>query len=272
MSISAFAFTLMNVTAKKMTHFNAFELVCFRSIGTLIFTTPYLLHHRIPILGTHKKLLFTRSLVGFISMSMFFLSLHYLPVGSAVTLRYLSPIFAAVFSIILLKEKIAPIRWLFFFIAFSGVVILKYVDIQINFIGLGFILISALFGGLVYVTINKIGDKEHSYTIVNYFMIFNVIVGGFLSLFDWTTPTKEDILPLLSLGIYGFFGQLYMTKAFQTSDVNKVAPIKYLEVIFTVMIGVSFFNETYPLFSLIGIGLIILGLILNIFYKKSKTG
>ena len=269
MSISAFAFTLMNVTAKKMTHFNAFELVCFRSIGTLIFTAPYLLHQKISFIGSHKKLLFTRSLVGFISMSMFFLSLHYLPVGSAVTLRYLSPIFAAVFSIILLKEKIAPIRWLFFLIAFSGVVILKYVDIRINFIGLGFILISALFGGLVYVTINKIGDKEHPYTIVNYFMIFNVIVGGLLSLFDWTMPTKKDILPLLSLGVFGFFGQLYMTRAFQTSDVTKVAPIKYLEVIFTVMIGVSFFNESYSFSSLIGISFIIIGLMLNIVYKKA---
>lgn len=268
MLISTIAFTLMNVTAKKMAYYNAYQLVFFRSLGTLIFTSSYLAYFKIPFFGNNQKLLLLRAFVGLMSMSFFFMSLHYLPVGSAVTLRYLSPIFAAIFSIYLLKEKIIPVQWFFFLIAFTGVVVLKYADIQINLIGLAIIITSALFGGLVYIVINKIGDSENPFTIVNYFMMFATIVGGIIAIFNWKTPPLEDYLPLFSLGVYGFFGQLYMTKALQIDSINKIAPVKYMEVIFTVLVGISFFDETYTLWSLLGISMIILGLVLNLTFRK----
>lgn len=99
-------------------------------------------------------------------------------------------------------------------------------------------------------------------------MLVATIVGGLISIFFWKTPSLEDYLPLLSLGIYGFFGQLYMTKALQIDSINKIAPVKYMEVIFTVLVGISFFDESYTLWSLLGISMIILGLVLNIVYKK----
>lgn len=269
MVISAIAFTLMNVTAKKLTHFGTYQIVFFRSLGTLIFTASFLLYNRISFFGSEKKLLLLRSFVGFISMSFFFMSLKYLPVGSAVTLRYLAPIFAAVIAVIILKERILFKQWLFAILAFSGVIVLKYADIQINTIGLAIILVSAFFGGMVYIAINKIGTREHPITVVNHFMLFCVLIGGILSFFDWEPTSKSDFLPLFSLGIYGFFGQLYMTKAFQIEVVNRIAPIKYLEVIFTVSIGIILFKETYTFWSLLGIVMILSGLILNIIFKKN---
>ena len=268
MLISTLAFTLMNVTAKRLAYYNTYQLVFFRSLGTLVFTSSYLIYHKIPLFGHNRKLLFFRAFVGLISMSMFFLSLHYLPVGTAVTLRYLSPIFAAVFSVFLLKQHIRLKQWLFFLIAFAGVVILKYTDIQINVTGLLIIVTSAVFGGLVYIAINKIGTSEHPVTIVNFFMMFATIVGGSIAVFNWETPPQQDYLPLLSMGVYGFFGQLYMTKALQIDTINKIAPIKYTEVIFTILIGISFLNETYTVWSILGIAMILTGLSLNILLKE----
>lgn len=268
MIISAFAFTLMNVTAKQLVYYDTYQIVFFRSLGSLIFTTGFIIYHKLPLIGNNNKLLILRSFVGFMSMSLFFMSLKYLPVGSAVTLRYLAPIFAAILAIFILKERIIPIQWLFFIIAFAGVVILKSSDLQINTTGLVLILNSAFFGGLVYIVINKIGKTEHPITVVNYFMVFCTIIGGLLSIFNWKTPLTKDWLPLFMLGIYGFFGQLYMTKAFQIASLNIIAPIKYVEVIFTVIIGILLFKEVYTIWSLLGIIMIISGLVLNILYKK----
>jgi len=268
MIISTFAFTLMNVTAKHLIYYDTYQIVFFRSLGSLIFTTGFIIYYKIPLIGNNNKVLILRSFVGFMSMSLFFMSLNYLPVGSAVTLRYLAPIFAAILAIFILKEKVISIQWLFFIIAFSGVVILKSSDIQINSFGLAIILTSAFFGGLVYIVINKIGNTEHPITIVNYFMIFCTIIGGILSIYNWKTPLTKDWLPLFMLGVYGFFGQLYMTKAFQIGTVNIISPIKYVEVIFTVIVGVLLFNEVYNIWSLLGIVMIISGLVLNIIYKK----
>ena len=72
---------------------------------------------------------------------------------------------------------------------------------------------------------------------------------------------------MLLLGVFGYFGQVFMTKAFQTASTNQVAPLKYIEVIFTVLFGLFIFKEIYTLWSIVGILLIIGGLILNVIYK-----
>jgi len=269
MLLSTFAFTLLNVTVKKLVHYDTYELVFFRSLGSLVFTTAFIIHYKLPLIGNNNKLLLLRSFVGLMSMSLFFMSMKYLPVGTAVTLRYLSPIFGAILAVFLLKEKIIPIQWLFFIIAFGGVIILKFSEIKIDSLGLSLILGSAFFGGLVYILLNKIGTTEHPLTVVNYFMVFSTVIGGILSIFNWKTPQKEDLIPLFAMGLFGFYGQLYMTKAFQLATVNIIAPLKYIEVIFSVVVGVILLNEIYDLWSLIGILMIVLGLVLNIIYKKN---
>jgi drug/metabolite transporter (DMT)-like permease len=59
-----------------------------------------------------------------------------------------------------------------------------------------------------------------------------------------------------------------MTKAFQANETNLLAPLKYLEIIFTIIIGVFWFQEIYNLYTVLGIILILVGLIYNLFLKK----
>jgi drug/metabolite transporter (DMT)-like permease len=270
MSISALAFALLNVFVKKLGDFNVYQIVFFRSIGSLIFTIPYLLKNKISFLGNKKVLLVARGLIGFSGMTLFFMAIKHMSMGSAVSIRYISPIFAALFALLLLKEKIKPIQWLCFGIAFLGVVLLKGFDNQINNIGLTLAVISAIFTGLVPIIIRKIGTKDHPIVIVNYFMIISAIIGGLLAINNWKNPIGIEWLLLLSLGVFGYFGQVYMTKALQSSEINQIAPLKYIEVIFTMIIGAIWLQETYSLLSLFAILLIIVGLVLNVMVKQSK--
>ncbi|WP_028282135.1 DMT family transporter [Olleya marilimosa] len=267
MTISALAFALLNVLVKQSGNFNVNQVVFFRSIGTLFFTIPYLIKNKINFLGNKKQLLIARGVVGCVAMTLFFMSLNHLSMGSAVSIRYISPIFAAFFAVFLVKEHIKYFQWFCFLLAFMGVVILKGFDSNIDTIGLLYALLSAVFTGLVYIIIRKIGNSDHPIVIVNYFMIISAIIGGVLSIKHWTNPQGLEWLLLLSLGIFGYFGQVYMTKALQTTEVNQVAPLKYIEVVFTMLIGAIWFKEIYTLISLLGIILIIVGLTLNIVLK-----
>ena len=99
-------------------------------------------------------------------------------------------------------------------------------------------------------------------------MIFAFIFGGIMSLHTWKTPNLNEWILLLSLGVFGYVGQLFMTKAFQTNETNTVAPLKYLEIIFTLFIGVFWFEEIYNIYTLLGIFLILLGLVYNLYLKR----
>jgi drug/metabolite transporter (DMT)-like permease len=211
-----------------------------------------------------------RGLVGVTAMSSFFMSLKYLPVGTAVSLRYMAPIFAAIFAVLFLKENIKPMQWLFFIISFLGVMILKGFDDHLNVFGLILVLIAAIFSGLVYTIISKIGTGDHPVVVVNYFMIIATIIGGVLSISNWKNPVGIEWVLLFSLGVFGYFGQVFMTKAFQTAATNQVAPLKYLEVVFTLIFAILWLNEVYTIWSILGIILIITGLVLNVLYKVKK--
>lgn len=267
MVLSTIAFTGMNGLLKYLTQYSGYQLVFFRSLGSLFFTFGFLISKGIPILGTNRKLLLLRGVLGSTSMLLFFIAVHYMPIGSAVALRYIAPIFAAVFAILFLREKVRPIQWIFFVVAFVGVLVLKGFDDTISPIGLILVLSASVLSGLVYIVIRKIGLSEHPVVIVNYFMCIATIVGGIGAIFTWVTPKATDFVLLFSLGIFGYYGQIFMTKAFQMGETNVIAPIKYVEVVFAIIVGVGFLGETYSVWSFVGIALIISGLLLNLWYK-----
>ncbi|WP_262493275.1 MULTISPECIES: DMT family transporter [Maribacter] len=268
MIISTFSFSLMNSFVKYLNHYPTFEIVFFRAIGSLVLGTALILIKGIPIFGNSRKLMIYRALVGLTAMSLFFMSLQYLPVGTAVSLRYLAPIYAAMFAVFLLKEKLKPIQWFLFLFAFAGVLVLKGFDQNINTTGLLLVLAASVFSGLVYVLIRKIGNSDHPLVIVNYFMFTGTVIGGLLSINNWINPEGMDWLILLSLGVFGFFGQIFMTKAFQIAKTNLVAPLKYIEVIFTIMVGIFWFGDIYSLWSLLGILMIVAALVTNVLVGK----
>lgn len=269
MLISTLSFAGMNALVKYLVEINAFELVFFRCLGSLVISMVYLKVNNISFIGNQNKLLIGRSIAGVISMALFFTAIKIVPFGTTITLRYLAPIFAAAMAIFFLKERVKPIQWLFFALSFFGVLLIKGFDSRVSGFGLTLILASAFFSGLVYIYLRAIGERDHPVVVVNYFMAIAALVGGILCIPYWTTPTLAQLPILLSLGIFGYGGQLYMTKAFQIEKANKVAPMKYLEAAFAIIIGWLWFGEAYSFLGMIGIGLVILGMLLNLMTKST---
>lgn len=271
MSLGALAFTIMNTMVKHLAEFNVYEIVFFRGLGSLLITMALIYRLKLPVFGNQKKLLVIRAITGTSSMTLFFASMKYLSAATAVSLRYLAPIFSAIFAIYFLRERIKLPQWLFFIISFTGVLILKGFDANVSNIGLGLIMAAAVLSGLVYISISKIGQRDHPLVIINYFMFTATAFGGIMAIPYWQSPQGLDWAFLATLGIFGFVGQFFMTKAFQIAANNLVAPLKYLEVLFTGIIGFLWLGETYTVWSLLGIVLIVTGLVSNVVYKSRRN-
>lgn len=267
MLISTLSFACMNALVKYLVSFPTLQIVFFRALGSLMITFIYLKKQRINQWGNQKQLLIYRGIVGVTSMILFFWGVHYISVGSAVTLRYIAPLFAGLLAVIYLKETIKPLQWLFFISAFFGVYLIKNYDASGSNFGVFLVLLAAFFSAVVYILISKIGNKDHPVVVVHYFMLIATLVGGVGSLFFWRSPSLYELILLLSLGIFGFFGQLYMTKAFQNAEAHMVAPFKYVEVIFTMLFGVFILHENYELLHIVGTFLVIVSLVFNVLYK-----
>ena len=265
--ISSIAFTAMNVLIKQVSRLPAFELVFFRSIGTLGFVYFLLLKNKIPPFGSKRPILFLRAITGVASLSMYFWALKTMQVGTATSLRYMSPIFAAILSVIILKEKMKPIQWALFLLAFIGVIIIKGFNFDVSLLGLSAILGSAFLVGLVFVLIRKIGTSEHYLVIIFYFMFLAFLLSGIICLFHWETPKGMEWFYLLASGVAGFIGQITMTQALQMEETNAIVPFKYSEIIFTLIAGWMLFGEQQNFYSLLGIACILIAVLSNTLIK-----
>lgn len=271
MLLSTFAFALMNALIKYLIHFPTFELVFFRSLGTLVLTFFLLRSQKISFRPNCLKLLILRGILGVTSMSLFFLAAHYIPIGSAVTIRYIAPLFGGILAVWLLKEKIFPLQWLFYLLAFGGVVLIKGFDTSISLFGVSMVILAAFFSAMVYIVISKIGQQDHPLLVVFFFMGIATITGLVGSFQHFIVPNGTELSLLLLLGLLGYFGQYYMTKAFQNGAASKVAPVKYVEVIFTLSFGVYLFDEVYTLTNIAGIIIVISSLTASVLYKAKRV-
>lgn len=270
MLIATASFAVMNLIAKNLSDLHAMQIVFYRCLGTFVFIFPYMLYMRVSIIGNNPKFLVIRAVIGIISLATFFFAIQRMPLGSAISIRYLGPIFGACFAYYFLKEKISGKQWFCFGIAFLGVIVLKGVDIRIDNLGLLLAFISALFVGMVFVLIRYLGDKEHYLTIINYFMVISILVSLFFIPY-WVVPPTEKYFSIFSIGIFGLIGQVFMTKAFQKEETNVLAPFKYMELVYALFLTYFIFGETYSAYAMIGMSLIILGMLLNLYVKNTQN-
>jgi drug/metabolite transporter (DMT)-like permease len=260
----------MNVMAKELSEMHPLQVVFLRAFGSFVFIFPYMVYRRISIVGSNPKILLARSLVGVVSLATFFIALQRIPLGSAVSIRYLGPIFGAVLAWFYLKERVSPLQWISFAIAFLGVIIIKGFDLRIDYLSLGLMLTSAFFLGMVFVLIRYLSDKEHYLTIINYFMIVCMLVGLCFAQY-WRMPLAGEWPSVIGIGIFGLIGQVFMTIAFKHSEASVLAPFKYMELVYALILGYLFFGEGYTLLPMLGIILIVIGMVLNIYGKEKYS-
>lgn len=264
MVYSVAAFALMNLTVKYLDRFPATELVFFRSVVSLALSLGLLWKKRIPIWGVNKKFLLMRGVFGVTALTLFFYTLQRMPLSSAVLIQYLSPLFTAFFAQYFLKEKMTPLQWGYFFLAFLGVAIVKGFDPTISTTLLIAGVMSAVFSGLAYNAVRVLRHTDHPVVVVLYFPLVATPVMGIITWFNWVQPEGWDWLLMLLMGIFTQIGQLNMTKSYQSAQLGQVAGIKYLGLFFALGFDLVLFGIVPNWMSLLGMAVTILAVLLNL--------
>ena len=266
MLISVGCFAGVNLMIKFLPNIPATELVLFRSIITLAISYTLLRRRKINPWGNDKKWLLIRGIAGTTALTIFFYTIQKMPLSAAVTIQYLSPFFTAFIAGFLLGEKTRWAQWGFFVLSFAGIVIVKGSSAQIptDLLLLG--VVSSIFSGFAYNAIRKLKDEAPLVVVMYFPLVATPVMIGF-SFFNWTTPVGIEWLLLIAVGILTQFAQVYMTKAYQSSEVNTVAPLKYIGVIFALTWDILLFDFVPNGTMFLGIAMVIGGVLLNLQYK-----
>lgn len=267
MLMASLSFGLMNVSVKFVHQMPVSEVVFFRAVVQILLSVVILLQLKQSPWGKNPKLLGLRGLFGSIGLFCYFYTLQVMPLGNAIVIHYLSPILTTLVAVALGDEQNHPLSYLFFAICLMGVVVVNGVSQDVTLAGVLAGLGGALFSAFAYNTIRRLKNLENPNVVVFYFPLItlplSLLVGG---LYDdaWRWPVGIEWIWLLMTGVTTQLGQFFMTRAYQSDKASNVSAISYAGILWGAGFGVFLFGEHYKWLQFVGMGMVLLGMLLNV--------
>lgn len=273
MIVAAIGFATMGALVKVgATKFSSAELVFYRSAFGLFAVYVYIFAKKLPLKTPVMRKQMWRAVVGFISLALFFYAIAHLPLATAITLNYTSPLFLALFMPFLLqnehKNHNAKIQlYGAVVLGFIGVVLLLKPTLHSNDALAGALgLASGIGAAVAYINVKQLGNlNEPDWRTVYYFTLVSTIASGAWMLIQNFKPINWHDLPTLAgLGVSATIAQLAMTRAYRTGHTLTVASLAYLTVVLASFFGVIFWHEQLSVSEWLAICIIVLSGIISV--------
>ena len=265
MILSVTLFTAMTAMIKAADRIPAGQAVFFRSVLTIPILLAWFGAQRQvrSALGTsdwkgHAR----RGVVGTVAMGLSFAGLRFLPLPEVTALGFVSPILIVIFAAFMLGERVRLIRLSAVAVGLIGVAVILSPRLsaegdQHELIGAAIVLSAAACAALAQIFVKRMTGTESPYAIVFYFAVTSTLISFLTVPFGWVVPRGIEWVWMLGAGLLGLGGQLLLTQSYRHAEVSVLAPFTYVSMLWSVLIGWTFFDEAPTVPMLVGAGLII---------------
>ena len=273
MLVSALAFALMSSCVKLVSTYGipVFEIVAARAIVSLLISYVDVKRKGISIWGNNKQLLVARGVAGSLALVCVYYAVATLPLAEATILQYMHPVFTAILALVFLRERVQASTAICIACCILGLGLIVSPSLSVEsaaalpMFSVVVALLGALGSAVAYVIVKRLSKTEDSSVIIFYFPLIALPFSLFLLGDDFVMPNTEALFLLLFVGIFTQIGQIGLTKSMQTVAAGKATAYSYVQVVFSIILGVFLFNEIPSGWTLAGGALIIIGALINVF-------
>ncbi len=216
-------------------------------------------------------LLLTRSIMGTMGILGNFYAVDHLNIADASMLNKLSPFFAVIFSIFILKEKPKVIQVLGVIIAFVGSLFIIKPSMDFSHTVPALVgMIGGLGAGVAYTCVRALGNRGvKGPLIVFFFSAFSCIAVLPYLMLHYQHMEWWQIGSLLLAGTAAAGGQFSITAAYTNAPAKEISVYDYSQVIFAAILGFFFFAQIPDVYSVLGY-IIICGISIVMFIYNGK--
>ena len=271
---SAFCFATMNMFVRLSGDLPSIEKSFFRNFVAMIISFLMIIRNKDSFRWEkgNSTLMFIRAFAGTIGILGNFYAVDHLMLSDATMLNKMSPFFAIIFSIFLMKEKVSLSQASIVLGAFIGALfVVKPTFSNVNLFAAGIGFVGGVGAGLAYTCVRKLGTRgEKGSRIVFYFSLFSCLVTLPYMLFDFHPMTFNQLILLLLAGASAAGGQFAITAAYTYAPAKEISVYDYSQVIFAAIYGFIMFNQIPDAYSFLGYLIIIAMAIVMFWYNNRK--
>ena len=259
MIFGSVCFGTMNALVKWTSfHADVWMIIMVRSAVIAFAVAIFAASRGLSLKVSDKRTMLLRCVVGLTAMILYFTALGRIPIGQAVTLQYTAPLFVALLSGRVIREKVEPIIALLVGTAFAGIVLIVSPDLSSIDSDALLALGSGFFAAMAYMYVRELRNTDSASSVVFWFAAFSVVGSVFQALPDVAGLEWKTIAALIGIGIGAGGGQVGITMAYHRANAAWVSAFSYLTVIVATFYGFTLFNESLGASDWLG-GLLIVG-------------
>lgn len=241
--------------------FSAAELVFYRGFVSVLLLGGFIAWRGLPLATPYWREHFVRGLSGFVSLVAYFHAISLIPLATAVTLNYTSPLFLALLLVFWRGEKARPSLYVALAGGFAGVVLLLQPTLTpAQWWGGALGLASGVISSVAYLNVRRLGELgEPEWRTVFYFALWATLGGlpWFVAAGPLHAIDARGWALLLGVGGFGTAAQLCMTAAYKHGKTLVAASLAYTTVMFSSVFGLLLWGESLPWLAWCGIVLIV---------------
>ena len=273
--MAAFGFSLMSLFVKLAGDLPAMQKAFFRNFVAMIFVMIMMLREKVGFIPPKEHIpdLLGRSFFGTLGLVCNFYALGTLNLSDANMLNKLSPFFAIIFSVFLLREKPKFVQLIGVTVAFVGsLFIIKpgFDNPQVLPAVAG--LVGGMGAGIAYTFVRRLGKKqENSRRIIFFFSAFSCLLCLPFLIIQYRHMSLLQRVYLILAGTFACVGQIGITKAYICAPAREISVYDYTQVIFAAALGFLVFGDIPDLLSVIGYILICGAGVAMFIYNKKRA-
>ncbi|MFZ4077451.1 MAG: DMT family transporter, partial [Legionellaceae bacterium] len=197
------------------------QIIFFRFLFSALTVLPLMLRHEKNLFKTAQpKTHALRAIVGALALGLCCLSVNIMPLAENTAIMFCEPLFFLPMAYFLLKEKVDKDRWIATLLGFIGLLVIIQPGLDSfrceAFVPMG----AAMLFAYLCVMAKRMISTEHTLTLLFYFGVGTTIFAGLFLPFFWITPTLNELVFLVFLGIGANLIQVCLFRAYAATDAS----------------------------------------------------
>ena len=178
-----------------------------------------------------------------------------LPLVESNAIAFSSPLFTVALAALVLKERVRIYRWSAVIIGFVGVLVVLSPHLSgeeltaamggaASLIGVIYAICGSMTNAGTAIQTRRLAQSETTSSIVFYFSLSCTLAGLATLPFGWVKPSGGEFVALISIGVLGGTGHIFLTESYRYASASLVAPFDYTSMIWALVLGYAIFGET----------------------------
>ncbi|MTJ82949.1 MAG: DMT family transporter [Telmatospirillum sp.] len=200
---------------------------------------------------------------------LFNMGFRHLPLATVTAIGFATPMIVTALAVPLLKETVAPRRWLSVVVGFAGVLVVVRPGSASFDPALLYPLAGAVCNACYHLATRELAGHDNPLTTILWTGLGGCIATSPLMVWEWQPPDALCWVLLVLYGVIGFLSHYMLILAFRHADASVLAPFTYAQLVLAMISGWMFFANIPDFWTFVGTGLIC-GSGLDVWYQQRR--